>query len=162
MIAYDSFQTVQLAQEMKMIGIEAKYIPVEQDKRYLEFKHGLCEGNILVADNELLYRELRCLKHIGDHVDHSSVEAFGNGENQKQGVNSKDLADAVVRCYSAIRENLEKAIDVPLENAEFHGDYLVSLVTKMQMKREGQRLINGQGIYKTPKPDKLSLLQKLR
>lgn len=146
MVAYDNFQTVELAQEMKLIGIEAKYITVEQDKYYILFKHGLYDGRILLPDNHTLYRELRCLKHTDGHIDHSNVESLGGGKMQRTGINSKDMADAAVRVYAAIRDHLELAVDVPIENTSLQNeawkkmiDNLSSMRLQRQMAQQNSR-----------------------
>ena len=143
MVAYDNFQTVELAQEMKLIGIDAKYITVEQDKYYILFKHGLYDGRIQVPDNHTLYREMRCLKHTDGHIDHSNVETLADGKMQRTGINAKDLSDATVRVYAAIREHLDLAVDVPLENRELQDQAWKSMLTGMQQMRN-QRTIQQQ------------------
>ena len=158
LIAYDNFQSIELTQEMRLIGVETKYFSVEKDKYYLMFKHALNAGMISLPNNQLLYREFRCLKHIGDRVDHSSVESFSNGM-QAQGVNSKDLSDAVVRCYAAIRENLEAAIDVPIENNNFHTEYWNSILSNLTQKHTNQKNIYSQH---RPVVDKFAIFKSLK
>lgn len=135
MVAYDNFQTVELAQEMKLIGIDSKYISVEQDKYYILFKHGLCEGRVELPDNQTLYREFKCLKHTDNHIDHSDVETLNNGKMQRSGINSKDMADAVVRVYAAIRDHLELAVDIPTENYELQNEAWCKMMDKMNEMR---------------------------
>ena len=155
MVAYDNFQTVELAQEMKLIDIAAKYITVEQDKYYILFKHGLYDGRIQLPNNQLLYREFRCLKHTDGHIDHSNVETMSDGKMQRTGINSKDLSDATVRVYAAIREHLDLAVDVPIENRELQDQAWKDMITGMQQARQ-QRAIqqhiarNNHNIMKNP------------
>jgi hypothetical protein len=161
LLGYDNFQSIELTQEMKLIGIDCKYFSVEKDKYYLMFKNALYAGLIDLPDNKLLYREFRCLKHIGDHVDHSNVESFSDGK-QGEGVNSKDLSDAVVRCFAAIRENLETAIDVPTDNNNYHTAYWESLITDLVQRKQTQQNIL-QGNYNQNKNfNKFSFLKDLK
>jgi len=137
-VIYDGFQSVQLSQEMRAAGINAKYLSVEKDKYYIIFKHLLNEGKVDIVDNKLLYRELRCLRHIKGIVNHSNYEGGSDHTKQSTGVNSKDISDALVRLVAKIYMDGKKALDVPLENTEYHADYMLSALKsleKLQLER---------------------------
>jgi hypothetical protein len=141
-LAYDNFQTEELAQEMKLLGIKTRYISVEKDKHYLDFKNALCSGKIELPDNKRLYREFKCLRLMeGNKVDHSDMEALDDGTTSEDAVNAKDQCDAVVRCYAIIRANIAEALDVPLENSEYHTNYWMDSLTNLTQIREEQKLL---------------------
>jgi len=141
-VCYDNFQTEQLTQELKMIGIKTRYLSVEKDKHYLDFKHALCEGKIELPNNIRLYREFKCLKLMdGNKVDHSDMEAVDNGKTSTDSVNAKDQCDAVVRCFAMIRANLGDSLDVPLENSEYHNNYWMDAIKNMEQYRTEQKYL---------------------
>ncbi|MCQ2209188.1 MAG: hypothetical protein MJZ34_02740 [Paludibacteraceae bacterium] len=136
-VCYDSFQTEQLAQEMRMLKINTRSLSVETDKYYLPFKHALCEGKLQLPDNNTLYREFKCLKLYDDHkVDHSNVEALDDSTTGDNALNAKDMCDAVVRCFSMIRHHLGESMDIPLENTEYHSNYWMEGLQDLGLMRQ--------------------------
>jgi len=71
-------------------------------------------------------------------VDHSNYEGGSDYTKQSTGVNSKDISDALVRLVAKIYLDGKKALDVPLENTEYHADYMLSAlksIEKLQLER---------------------------
>jgi hypothetical protein len=135
MVAYDGHQTVQLAQDMKFNNIKTKLLSVEKDKYPLALKHALCEGLVDLPDNEVLYREFRCLKHRDGYIDHSSHEGVGKDGEAKKSINSKDMVDAVTRCFAIIRSNINVTLDVPKENVDYYSNIWQSALAQTEYSR---------------------------
>lgn len=110
-VLVDTFQSLQLKQEMELNGIDCEYLSVDRsDQEYLILKRLMYEGRVDVARNELLYRELKCLQHLDNKVDHTEFTSenlrFGEAGS---GANSKDIADALCRVVNAMSEDGDEA-----------------------------------------------------
>jgi len=137
-VAYDTYQTSDLGQQMDLHKIPHKIISVDKtDREYLLFKRQLNESKIRLVNNELLYKEFRCLRHVDGKVDHTNLVSgdknirFGE---KKTGVNSKDSADAVVRCFCSIYNAGLEAFSAP-QSGEAYKNYTIELYKGLQAKR---------------------------
>ena len=120
---------------MKFNNIKTKLLSVEKDKYPLALKHALCEGFVDLPDNETLYREFRCLKHRAGYVDHSDHEGVGKDGEAHKSINSKDIVDAVTRCFAIIKANINVTLDVPKENTEYYSNVWQSALAQTELNR---------------------------
>lgn len=111
-VIVDTFQSLQLKQEMELNRIDCEYMSVDRsDQQYLILKRVMYENRVDIARNGLLYKELKCLQHIDGKVDHTefTAENLKFGDIGTGGVNSKDIADALCRVVNAMIEDGDEA-----------------------------------------------------
>jgi hypothetical protein len=111
-VIIDTFQSLQLKQEMELNKIDCEYMSVDRtDQQYIILKRVMYENRVDIARNGLLYKELKCLQHIDGKVDHTefTAENLKFGDIGAGGVNSKDIADALCRVVNAMIEDGDEA-----------------------------------------------------